>query len=296
MKQPLKFSILLVLLSALFFSSSCEGNLEVDCELYDVDITVAVDSSGAILTANVIDGTPEYNYMWSTGKITSSILVNGEGTYGVTATDGNGCTDEATIAVSLPQTILHSYVIRLGQVGSIGGGPKPPFSTASNNLTNPNNTYYPSTWVPGQSATSNFGDIITDAITLQGASWEFPEGGPPGTYQYDPSQTTAQGVSSPSVRTFASFEPPIDDSLPVGTRIHFNSTTEAAYKYYFAIADDVADVPDFTADGVSFQALLGAGTSQLVQKIAITVGGEPYTLYAMNNSANTAAESFERLL
>ncbi|MDB9915127.1 hypothetical protein OAD00_04635, partial [Saprospiraceae bacterium] len=235
-------------------------------------------------------------YMWSTGKITSSILVNGEGTYGVTATDGNGCTDEATIAVSLPQTILHSYVIRLGQVGSIGGGPKPPFSTASNNLTNPNNTYYPSTWVPGQSATSNFGDIITDAITLQGASWEFPEGGPPGTYQYDPSQTTAQGVSSPSVRTFASFEPPIDDSLPVGTRIHFNSTTEAAYKYYFAIADDVADVPDFTADGVSFQALLGAGTSQLVQKIAITVGGEPYTLYAMNNSANTAAESFERLL
>ena len=116
MKQPLKFSILLVLLSALFFSSSCEGNLEVDCELYDVDITVAVDSSGAILTANVIDGTPEYNYMWSTGKITSSILVNGEGTYGVTATDGNGCTDEATIAVSLPQTILHSYVIRLGQL------------------------------------------------------------------------------------------------------------------------------------------------------------------------------------
>ena len=291
MKQPLKFSILLVLLTALFFSSSCEGYLEVDCELYDVDITVAVDSSGAILTANVVGGTPEYNYMWSTGKITSSILVNEEGTYGVTATDGNGCTDEATIAVSLPQTILHSYVIRLGQVSGT-----PPFTTASNNLTNPNNTYYPSTWVPGQLATSNFGDIITDAITMQGASWEFPEGGPPGTYQYDPSQTTAQGVSSPSVRTFASFEPPIDDSLPVGTIIHFNGTTEAAYKYYFAIADDVADVSDFTAAGVSFQALTTSGTSQLVQKIAITVGGEPYTLYAMNSTANTTAESFERVL
>lgn len=99
MKQTFKFSILLVLLAALFFNSSCEGNLEVDCELYDVDITLAIDSTGAILTANVTEGTPEYNYMWSTGEITSSIIVNAEGTYGVTVTDGNDCTDEATIEV-----------------------------------------------------------------------------------------------------------------------------------------------------------------------------------------------------
>lgn len=99
MKQTFKFSILLILLAALFFNSSCEGNLEVDCELYDVDITLAIDSTGAILTANVTEGTPEYNHMWSTGEITSSIIVNAEGTYSVTVTDGNDCTDEATIEV-----------------------------------------------------------------------------------------------------------------------------------------------------------------------------------------------------
>ena len=96
MKQIFKFSILLILLGFIFFGSSCEGNLEVDCELYDVDITIAIDSTGAILAANVTEGTPEYNYIWSTGEITSSIVVDEEGSYSVTVTDSNECSDEAT--------------------------------------------------------------------------------------------------------------------------------------------------------------------------------------------------------
>ena len=127
MKQTFKFSVLLVLLAALFFNSSCEGNLEVDCELYDVDITLAIDSSGAILTANVVEGTPEYNYIWSTGEITSSILVKAEGTYGVTVTDGNECTDEAAIEVVLQTDCLDfsasisgsdSLLVAIGQGGT----------------------------------------------------------------------------------------------------------------------------------------------------------------------------------
>lgn len=101
MKKALNFSILFMLFAIVFMNSSCEGNLEVDCDLYDVDITFAVDSSGTTLTANVTEGTPEYNYMWSTGEITSSILVNADGTYSVTVTDGNDCTDEASFELVL---------------------------------------------------------------------------------------------------------------------------------------------------------------------------------------------------
>ena len=184
---------------------------------------------------------------------------------------------------------LDSYVIRLGQGGSAGSFP--PFSTASNNLTNASNTYYPSTWQPGDPATSNFGDIITDAITLAGSSWTFPSGGPSGTFQYDNGQTL-NGISSPAIKTFTDLG--ITNSLPVGTVIDFNADTETDYKYYFAVADAEADVPDFTDANVAFADLQNNVPVQLADSIAITVDGQPYKLYAMNNSANTDAESFER--
>jgi hypothetical protein len=182
---------------------------------------------------------------------------------------------------------LDSYVIRLGQGGSAGSFP--PFSTASNNLTNASNTYYPSTWTGG-SPTADFGDIITDAITLAGASWTFPVG-PTGTFQYDNGQTL-NGSTSPAIKTFTDLG--ITNSLPVGTVIDFNADTETDYKYYFAVADAEADAADFTANPVRFADLQNNVPVQIVDSIAITVDGHPYKLYAMNNSANDVAASFER--
>ncbi|MEM7575605.1 MAG: SprB repeat-containing protein, partial [Bacteroidota bacterium] len=52
------------------------------------------------LTATASGGTGNYQYEWNTGALVPTINV-GPGTYSVTVTDGNGCTDEASIEVTL---------------------------------------------------------------------------------------------------------------------------------------------------------------------------------------------------
>ena len=149
--------------------------------------------------------------------------------------------------------------------------------------------------------TSNFGEIIWDAVTLNGASWQFPSGGPAGTWSYDDGQTL-NGVSSPAIKTFTDLG--IANSLPVNTVIDFNGDTEYNYKYYFAIADAVADVPNYAGDdcgdtdyGVQFANLENNFPATLngCNQIAITVNGEPYTLYEMNSTADTTEKSYERV-
>ncbi len=59
------------------------------------------------LTANVSGGTPPFNYGWSTGANSPSIVVNMSGPYSVTATGDNGCSGSAstTVTVSGPFAI-----------------------------------------------------------------------------------------------------------------------------------------------------------------------------------------------
>ena len=59
----------------------------------DADVICSGGTDGA-LSASVSGGTPGYNYLWSPGLATgSSISGVGVGTYTVTVTDANGCTD-----------------------------------------------------------------------------------------------------------------------------------------------------------------------------------------------------------
>ncbi len=74
-------------------------NLEIGTSLSPVITTTDVSCDGwAILDA----GGGFSNYSWSNGEVGQSIIVNGEGLYAVTVSDGTGCSGETTLMLTLP--------------------------------------------------------------------------------------------------------------------------------------------------------------------------------------------------
>lgn len=68
----------------------------------NISATINEPSHGAqngIIILNISGGTPHYSYLWSTGETTKNIGGLGEGTYSVTVTDGNGCTNSKTFVL-----------------------------------------------------------------------------------------------------------------------------------------------------------------------------------------------------
>ena len=63
------------------------------------------ESSGAINTL-VTGGTTPYTYLWSNAATTANLIHLSVGTYFLTVTDLNGCTDTASVYLSQPDTIL----------------------------------------------------------------------------------------------------------------------------------------------------------------------------------------------
>jgi len=56
-------------------------------------------------TANVSGGTPGYNYLWSNGKTTSTIVNLCAASYTVTVTDSHGCTATASVIITQPNSL-----------------------------------------------------------------------------------------------------------------------------------------------------------------------------------------------
>ncbi|MFK7949756.1 MAG: T9SS type A sorting domain-containing protein [Saprospiraceae bacterium] len=57
-------------------------------------------TNGASITSSVAGGATPYTYVWSNGDMTSSINNLTTGTYSLTVTDANGCTDITSVAVT----------------------------------------------------------------------------------------------------------------------------------------------------------------------------------------------------
>ncbi|NNM16316.1 MAG: hypothetical protein HKO56_06640, partial [Bacteroidia bacterium] len=76
----------------------------------DVQITASTNVTGNGLsngtaTAQASGGTIPYTYLWSDGQIGQNATNLPVGTYTVTATDANGCTDETTVIITEPDPL-----------------------------------------------------------------------------------------------------------------------------------------------------------------------------------------------
>lgn len=61
------------------------------------------DANGVVTVSNIMGGTPPFTYTWSPLSNTDSVLTNvPAGTYAVTVTDANGCTDMAEVSLNQP--------------------------------------------------------------------------------------------------------------------------------------------------------------------------------------------------
>ena len=56
-------------------------------------------------------GTPGYSYLWSTGATTATATNLGLGTYSVTATDANGCTETSSATITQPAVLVAATAV-----------------------------------------------------------------------------------------------------------------------------------------------------------------------------------------
>ncbi len=78
------------------------------------DVSCIGGNDGTATANNATGGTPGYTYLWTTGATTQSINGLIAGSYTVTATDANGCTDDETVVIDQPATGLAATVTTTG--------------------------------------------------------------------------------------------------------------------------------------------------------------------------------------
>ena len=91
--------------------------------LLDSNVTCNGFSDGGV-SSTVSGGTMPYTYLWSTGATTASMTGIPAGTYSVTVTDANGCTDSASTTVNEPALLVAATVVdsNVSCNGFIDGG------------------------------------------------------------------------------------------------------------------------------------------------------------------------------
>lgn len=106
--------------------------------------TLCDGSANGIATANVIDGTQPFNYLWNNGMTSQTIEDLGTGTYFVTVTDANNCTSVSSASISASQPVTIDVVTtnvlcagnNTGAIEVTGWGGSPNFTyTWSNGTT-----------------------------------------------------------------------------------------------------------------------------------------------------------------
>ncbi|MCC7223750.1 MAG: DUF11 domain-containing protein, partial [Chitinophagales bacterium] len=104
--------------------------LDATCSKTDVTTNGGADGTASVSASG---GTSPYTYLWNTGATTASISGLTAGTYSVTVTDANGCTDECTTTVQEPGCNLTASASGTN-VLCTGGADGTASATASGNL------------------------------------------------------------------------------------------------------------------------------------------------------------------
>ena len=130
----------------------------------DNNVSCNAGSNGAA-TASATGGTTAYTYSWSNAATTSSVTGLTAGTYSVTITDANGCTDSASVTITQPIQLVSSTVIdsNVSCNGFSNGG-----ATAS---ATGGTTAYTYTWNNGATTASITGVLAgTYSVTITDAN------------------------------------------------------------------------------------------------------------------------------
>lgn len=116
------FILMSMLISTALFGQICQGplsvtvigsqsNIPIQIDEESSDVYCASSDEGEIVLM-VYGGTPAYQCKWSHDTITTDIASDlSPGTYQVTVTDANGCTDERTMEVLLMDPLLDSLTL-----------------------------------------------------------------------------------------------------------------------------------------------------------------------------------------
>jgi hypothetical protein len=116
----------------------------VSASVVDSNVSCNAQTDGGA-TASATGGTMPYTYAWSNAATTASITGVMAGTYSVTITDANGCTDSTSLSITEPAALISAGVVDSnvscntgsdgGATGSATGGTMPYTYTWSNAAT-----------------------------------------------------------------------------------------------------------------------------------------------------------------
>ncbi|MBL0343395.1 MAG: gliding motility-associated C-terminal domain-containing protein [Bacteroidetes bacterium] len=223
--------------------------------------------SNGTIDLNVGGGTSPYSFLWSNGSVTEDISGLPSGSYSVTITDANGCTEVNSATISQPVAALAGIVNSTNNVGCFGG------STGSADVTISGGTQpYSFVWSNGLTsediaglAAGTYSVTITDANgCLENLSVTITE----------PSAAlnTALNVTQ-QVNCFADETGAIDLTVTGGTAPYLyswsNGSTSEDISLLFAGTYDVTvtDANGCTSQG---QATISQPSSPLVSLINVT--------------------------
>jgi len=251
-------------------------------------------------TASATGGTTPYTYAWSNAATTASITAVGAGTYTVTITDANGCTDFSSVTISEPTVLVASATVDNnvscnglsdgGATASATGGTSPYTYAWSNAATTASITgvaagTYTVTVTDANGCTDNSSVTITEPAVLVssavvdnnvscnglsdgGATASATGGTTPYTYVWSNAATTASitGVVAGTYSVTVTDANGCSDNSSV-------TITEPPVLVSAAVVDNNVSCNGFTDGGATASATGGSGT---------------YT-YAWSNAATTAS-------
>ncbi len=262
------------------------------------DVTTCGAADGSA-TANILQGEAPFTYQWSNGAATQTISGLAGGTYSVTVTDANGCTETGSALINEPPDVSVLVIATDvvcpgasdGEAAAIVSGGTPPFSYLWNTgATTPSISNLPAgaysvtvtdafgcqdsgsaTIIesPGVSVTITGTESVCSPET-SGQATAMPSGGtPPYSYLWSTGATTQTIIS-----------------LPEGT---FSVTVTDASGCTATAEFDVDIIDDLVISGTSSPVLcFGEATGAI--NTTVSGGTPPYT-YLWSNGAATAGIS-----